>query len=273
MGIQSPSNAVCIIGGSGFYDFLHEPSKISINTPFDSKPVIIYRQQHEGKFLYFLPRHGGNHSIPPHKINFKANIFALHSLTIPRVIATSAVGSLRSSLKPGDYVLLDQFIDFVRPITFFDGNFSVELPQGTKISGVVHLDMTEPYCPEIRKVFSEVLKDDSSAHLRGTYATSMGPRFETPAEIKALQQMGADVVGMTNSSEAILCRELGICYSVIAVVTNLAAGLQKQLSHEEVLDIFKSRSTSLKQIFQEVIAHLPDHKGCSCAWYITNRIC
>lgn len=255
-----------IIGGSGFYDFLEEPTKISITTPFDSKPVTIYQKELGEKTLYFLPRHGGYHSIPPHKINFKANLFALHSLTIPRVIATSAVGSLRTSINPGDYVLLDQFIDFVRPLTFFDGDFSIELQKGITKSGVVHLDMSEPYCPEIRKVLSEVLKDDQNTHTTGTYATTMGPRFETPAEIKALQHMDADVVGMTNSSEAILCRELGICYSVIAVVTNMAAGLQKRLSHVEVLDIFNSRSTSLKQIFHEVITKLPEQRNCSCAW-------
>ncbi|MFX0123927.1 MAG: MTAP family purine nucleoside phosphorylase [Candidatus Hodarchaeota archaeon] len=258
----------CIIGGSGFYDFLEEPSKVSIATPFDSKPVIIYQQEFKEKTLYFLPRHGGHHSIPPHKINFKANIFALHSLAIPRVIATSAVGSLRTLINPGDYILLDQFIDFVRPITFFDGDFRVEFQEGIIKSGVVHLDMSEPYCPEIRKILSEVLKDDHNTHTAGTYATTMGPRFETPAEIKALQQMGADVVGMTNSSEAVLCRELGICYSVLAVVTNMAAGLQKQLSHGEVLDIFNSRAASLKQIFHEVITQVPKQRSCTCAWYI-----
>ncbi len=258
----------CVIGGSGFYEFLRKPSKISVSTPFDSKPVTIFQQEFEGKTLYFLPRHGGHHSIPPHKINFKANIFALHSLAIPRVIATSAVGSLRTSMTPGDYILLDQFIDFVRPITFFDGDFSIELQKGIIKSGVIHLDMSEPYCPEIRKILSKVLEDDHNTHTAGTYATSMGPRFETPAEIKALQQMGADIVGMTNSSEAILCRELGICYSVLAVVTNMAAGLQKELSHIEVLDIFNSRAASLKQIFHEAITQLPEQRNCTCAWYL-----
>jgi 5'-methylthioadenosine phosphorylase len=257
----------CIIGGSGFYDFLERPIELLITTPFDSKPVTIYQQEFEEKILYFLPRHGGHHSIPPHKINFKANIYALHSLAIPRVIATSAVGSLRSIINPGDYVILDQFIDFVRPVTFFDGDFSVEFKKGIVKSGVIHLDMSEPYCHEIRKTLSEVLKDDHDTHSAGTYATTMGPRFETPAEIKALQQMGADVVGMTNSSEAILCRELGICYSVLAVVTNLAAGLQKQLSHVEVLDIFNSRAASLKQIFHEAISQIPETRNCTCAWY------
>ncbi|MFX1516335.1 MAG: S-methyl-5'-thioadenosine phosphorylase [Promethearchaeota archaeon] len=261
-------NKICIIGGSGFYDFLKDPSELTITTPFDSKPVSIYQQEVEGKILYFLPRHGGHHSIPPHKINFKANIYALHSLAIPRVIATSAAGSLQTVMRPGDYVVLDQFIDFVRPITFFDGDFSIEFRDGIIKSGVIHLDMSEPYCPEIREVFSEVLKNDQNTHPKGTYATTMGPRFETPVEIKALQQMGVDLVGMTNSSEAILCRELGICYSVLAVVTNYAAGLQKQLSHGEVLDIFNSRAETLKQIFHEVITQIPEQRNCKCAWYI-----
>ncbi|MFX1285778.1 MAG: S-methyl-5'-thioadenosine phosphorylase [Promethearchaeota archaeon] len=263
----SSKASIAIIGGSGFYDFLENPSKLSVDTPFDSKPVVIYRQEQEENIIFFLPRHGGNHSIPPHRINFKANMYALHSLAIPRVIATSAVGSLHTSIKPGDYVLLDQFIDLVRPLTFFNGDFSVKFPQGTIISGVVHLDMTEPYCPEIRKILSVILENDLNTHIKGTYATTMGPRFETPAEIKALQHMGADVVGMTNSSEAILCRELGICYAVIAVVTNMAAGLQKVVTHNEVLDIFKSRSANLKKIFYKAIAQMPKQRGCSCSWY------
>ena len=261
----------CIIGGSGFYDFLQEPSELSVTTPFDSKPVLVYQQELEEKTLYFLPRHGRHHSIPPHKINFKANIFALHSLAIPRVIATSAAGSLQPLMSPGDYVLLDQFIDFVRPITFFDGDFNVEFREGIVKSGVIHLDMSEPYCPEIRKILSEVLKEDQNTHTKGTYATTMGPRFETPAEIKALQQMGADLVGMTNSSEAILCRELGICYSVLAVVTNFAAGLQKQLSHNEVLEIFNSRTENMKQIFLETISQMSEHRNCTCAWYMQQQ--
>lgn len=267
MDIQASSKAICIIGGSGFYDFLQEPSEISIDTPFDSEPVTVFHQQREGRELYFLPRHGTKHSVPPHKINFKANFFALHTLNISRVIATSAVGSLISSIQPGDYVILDQFIDFVRPLTFFDGDFSIEFPTGMTVSGVVHLDMTEPYCPEIRNSLLHVLKEDPRTHATGTYSTTNGPRFETPAEIKVLQLMGAHVVGMTNSSEAILARELGICYGVIAVVTNMAAGLQKQVSHNEVLEIFNERAAHLKQIFNEIISHLPEKRNCSCSWY------
>ncbi len=259
--------SICVIGGSGFYSFLKNPEEFTIPTPFSKTPVILYRETYGDKILYFLPRHGGNHSIPPHKINFKANIFALHSVGISRVIATSAVGSLIPSLKIGNYVLIDQFIDFVRPITFFDGDFTIELTNGLKLSGVVHVDMTEPYCPEIRDIAYQVLKKDNT-HYKGTYFTTMGPRFETPAEIEALRRLGATVVGMTNSSEAILCREIGICYAVIAVVTNMAAGLQTIVTHQEVLDIFKSRSNYLNTTIPKIILKLPDSKSCSCGAHI-----
>ncbi|MFX0084765.1 MAG: MTAP family purine nucleoside phosphorylase [Candidatus Hodarchaeota archaeon] len=259
--------SICVIGGSGFYSFLRNPAELTIPTPFSKTPVLLYRETYEDKILYFLPRHGGNHSIPPHKINFKANIFALHLVGVSRVIATSAVGSLIPSLKVGNYVLIDQFIDFIRPITFFDGDFTLEFANGLKLSGVVHVDMTKPYCSEIRDTAYQVLKNDNT-HYKGTYFTTMGPRFETSAEIKALQHLGATVVGMTNSSEAILCREIGICYGVIAVVTNMAAGLQTIVNQQEVLDIFKSRLNHLNTAIPEIILKLPDSKSCSCETHI-----
>lgn len=267
MNKENKRQSICIVGGSGFYDYLKNPQEVKIKTPFDSNPVTLYQESTGQNDVYFLPRHGGKHSIPPHKINYKANIYALHSIGISRVIATSAVGSLNPNIKPGDYVLIDQFIDFVRPITFFDGDFSIELPDGVKLSGVVHIDMTEPYCTEIRKEAKKILMN-ADVHVKGTYFTTMGPRFETPAEIKALQHLGASVVGMTNSSEAILCREIGICYGVIAVVTNFGAGLQTNVNQQEVLDIFDSRSIHLKTILPEIICNLPLSKSCSCAAHL-----
>jgi 5'-methylthioadenosine phosphorylase len=257
------SNPVCVIGGSGFYDLLSNPEELLISTPFDANPVTLYHESNDGKGIYFLPRHGGKHSIPPHRINFKANIYALHSLGISRVLATSAVGSLIPELKPGNYVLLDQFIDLVRPITFFDGDFKIKFRNGKVLSGVVHTDMSDPYCSEIRSIAYKLLKNDDT-HMGGTYVTAIGPRFETPAEIKAFKNLGASVVGMTNSSESILCREIGICYAVIAVVTNYGAGLQSSVNHQEVLDIFESRSIHLKKVIPEIISEIPAKKSCLC---------
>ncbi|MFX0206463.1 MAG: S-methyl-5'-thioadenosine phosphorylase, partial [Candidatus Hodarchaeota archaeon] len=124
------------------------------------------------------------------------------------------------------------------------------------------------YCTEIQEIFRKILKKIPNTHEKGTYVMSMGPRFETPAEIRAFQHMGADVVGMTNSSEAILCRELGICYGAMVVITNFAAGLQELVNHQEVLDIFASRTSQLKKIFHEVINLLPMKRSCLCASHV-----
>ncbi|MFW9823253.1 MAG: S-methyl-5'-thioadenosine phosphorylase [Candidatus Thorarchaeota archaeon] len=262
-----PSYKVCVVGGSGFYNFLPNAENIVVKTPFGE--VNLNYQDRYDYTVYFLPRHGGKHSIPPHRVNYKANVFALHSLGVQRVLATNAVGSLKKSLNPGDYVILDQFIDLVRPITFFEDGFEVYFPQGSKLSGVVHVDMTEPYCSDIRTTLINILQNIAGTHNSGTYVTTMGPRFETGAEIKVFQQLGADVVGMTNSSEAILCRELGICYGAIAVITNMAAGLQEYVDHQEVLDIFDSRSRQLNDIFNKVLNDLPREKSCTCKKHIS----
>jgi len=265
--LNQPIDKVCIIGGSGFYDLLPTPKEVVVTTPFDNIPVHILEQDIEGRRIYFLPRHGGKHSIPPHKINYKANIFALHKLDIKRVLSTNAVGSLNDTMRPGDYVILDDFIDFVFPLTFFEDGFEVCFNSGKRLSGVIHLDMSEPYCPEVRNSILKIIKT-KNRHSTGSYVRTMGPRFETKAEILALKRWGADVVGMTNPSEAILSRELGICYATIAVVTNYAAGLQKELSHQEVLDIFNSRLTELKSLFFNIIKNLPIEQGCNCAKHI-----
>lgn len=266
MNLLPNSKDICIIGGSGFYDFLPDADQKHIKTPFGQ--VTILFQEIKGNRVYFLQRHGGKHTIPPHKVNFKANIFALHVLGVKRVITSNAVGSLNELLNPGDYVILDQFIDLVRPITFFEDDFEVEFINGNKLSGVVHVDMTEPYCSDIRKILIKILRKIPGTHNQGTYITTMGPRFETPAEIKLYKQLGGDVVGMTNSSESILSRELGICYGTIAVVTNMAAGLQDYVNHQEVLDIFNSRLVQLKEIFYKVIDNIPIIKSCSCEKHI-----
>ncbi|MHA2106175.1 MAG: MTAP family purine nucleoside phosphorylase [Candidatus Hodarchaeales archaeon] len=263
------NEALCIIGGSGFYDFLPSPQEKFVETPFSTEAILLYHSVIKNRDVYFLPRHGKGHSIPPHRINFKANIYALHLLSVSRVLSTSAVGSVQTKINPGSYVLLDQFIDFIRPITFFEDDFSVKFPDGNELSGVIHTDMTNPYCTDLRHHISEVISKFSHSRLTGTYYCAAGPRFETPAEIKALQSMGADVVGMTNSSEAILCRELGICYSSIALVTNFAAGLQKVVNHQEVIDLFNQRAFELKKILNDVIKLVPIDKSCSCRSHIT----
>ena len=191
-----------VIGGSGFYKLfiLENQEKIEVETPFGNVELTV--GELEGLKIAFLPRHGEKHSVPPHLINYRANAYAMHLLGVRKVIATSAVGSLRRYILPGDIVVPDQIIDFTknRVYTFFDGNFKVELPTGEVRSGVYHVDVTEPYCEELRKIIIDVAeKRNMRVHPRGTYICTEGPRFETPAEISFFQMIGGDVVGMTNS--------------------------------------------------------------------------
>lgn len=260
------TSAIGILGGSGFYTFLPSPTLSYITTPFSSEPVTVFRQTLGQKIVYFIPRHGENHTIPPHKINFKANVFALYRLGVTRVLGTAAVGAINTQmLRIGDFVAVDQFIDFAQPITFFDGDFSIQKSNGLDLVGVMHLDMSEPYCPTLRTLLIELLKESPTSHTSGTYFRTIGPRFETPAEIQAIHKMGADLVGMTNPSEAILCRELGICYASISVVTNLAAGLQSELSQQEVIEIFQARQADLKELFLHTIERIDPNTPCTCA--------
>ena len=201
-------------------------------------------------------------------VNYKANIFALHQLGVSRVITTSAVGSLIKDIQPGSFILPDQFIDFTksRPKTFFDGKFEIVLHSGEKRSGVFHIDLTNPYCSDIRKVIMSVGKESKIAiHDRGVYVCTEGPRFETPAEINAFRILGGTLVGMTSVTECILARELGMCLSTICLVTNFAAGMQEKISLEEVYKEFEEKRMVLKTLVEKTLEQLtytPDKCDC-----------
>jgi 5'-methylthioadenosine phosphorylase len=196
-----------------------------------------------------LLRHGNRHSIPPHKVNYRANIMSAKKLGITHIIATSAVGSMKYGLKVGDFVVLDQFIDFTksRPSTFFE-----------KHGNVVHVDVSSPYsksvCNALIKSLQKLRKVNYSP--KGTYVCSEGPRYETAAEIKAYRKLGGDVVGMTSFPEVVLARELGIEYGTIAVVTNLAAGMQRNLNHSDVVIQMNKSSKIMKSIIDGAIANI-----------------
>jgi len=208
---------IAIIGGSGVYDpeMLKDIQDVTVQTEYGS--VTLKSGVHQKKKVFFLTRHGKEHVIPPHMVNYRANIKALKDLKVERILSTSAVGSLQKDMKPGDFVVLDQFIDFtkLRKYTFYDDE-------------VVHTDFTNPYCSQLRElILKAAFNLGISAHPKGTYVCTEGPRFETPAEIKMFAVLGADVVGMTNVPEVMLAREAKICYSSIATVTNFAAKTAK----------------------------------------------
>jgi len=249
---------LAIIGGTGVYDprILEDIREEVITTPYGQAMVRIGTYQ--GEPVAFMARHGVNHSVPPHLINYRANIYALKMLGVERVIATTAVGSCNRNMKPGDFVVVDQFLDFTkgRVCTFFEGGEA----------GVVHTDVTEPYCPEIRSVLIDAAREAGiSVHPAGTYVCTEGPRFETAAEIRMFGQLGGDVVGMTNVPECVLAREAGLCYATVSMVTNFGAGISPTaLTHEEVLEVMAANSENLKKLLFATLKQIPAARGCAC---------
>ncbi|MFQ6075423.1 MAG: S-methyl-5'-thioinosine phosphorylase, partial [Candidatus Bathyarchaeia archaeon] len=198
-----------IIGGTGLESLLPEGTKTRVGTPYGPTPPITLARI-GGREVAFLPRHGERHTHAPHRINYRANIWALHTLGVERVLATSAVGGINVEYSPGDLVIPDDFIDFTkhRALTFYD-----EAP-------VTHIDMTEAYCPELRRILIEAAKERrAGVWERGVYACTEGPRFETPAEIRMLRALGCDVVGMTGFPEVVLAREVETCYATLCYVS------------------------------------------------------
>lgn len=240
-----------IIGGTGFYsvELFGEATPIQVHTEYGD--VTLLKGNYQGTEIAFLPRHGMNHDRLAFEITHHANMMAFHQLGVKRVITTVAAGGLNTEYKSGDFVLLDQFINFhTRHYTY--GKYS--------------LDMTEPYCSELRQIFMEQAKKlGYSLYPTGTYMSVDGPRYETTAEIRAYKALGADVVGMTNAPEATLARELGICYSAVVIITNLAAGLSSDepdlKTHSNAV---KANSDKLQKLLCSVAAAIPEERHCRC---------
>jgi len=249
---------LAIIGGSGVYDqtILDNEREITVDTKYGG--VLMTEGSYKGRKVFFMARHGGEHSVPPHKVNYRANIAALKKLDVDTVIATAAVGSINQIMPPGCRVVIDQFIDFTsqRALTFYDG----------ENGPVAHVDFTEPYCPEIRAAILKAGRDLSQELIDGgCYVCTDGPRFETPAEIKMFKHWGGDLVGMTNVPEVVLAREAGLCYATIALSTNFAAGISETvLTHEEVMEQMNSFKLELEQLFAGSIQNIRPERSCQC---------
>ncbi|MCL0081071.1 S-methyl-5'-thioadenosine phosphorylase [Peptococcaceae bacterium] len=249
---------LAIIGGTGVYnpDLLANERDISVSTPYGD--ITVKSGDYQGQQIIFMNRHGAGHSVPPHLVNYRANIAGLKKLGVKNILATAAVGSLNPEMKPGDFVLVDQFLDFTkcRQHTFFEGGEQ----------GVVHVDVTDPYCPQLRRSLAQSAgKLNLPVHQGGVYVTTEGPRYETPAEIKMYRQFGGDLVGMTGVPEVVLAREAAICYAVICMVTNQAAGISPTpLTHQEVLDIMAQNAENMRSLLLTTIAGLTPDQQCAC---------
>ena len=239
---------IAIIGGTGVELSTHAALQKLHDEVVETRwgKALITRATLREKEVLFLHRHTdpatGKRHVPPHKINYRANIAALKRLGATSIFASTAVGSLRENWKAGTLVLLDQFIDFTtnRDKTFFDGR-------------AVHIDVTQPYCPRAREYLSRAAKRLTlELQPEGTYFCADGPRFETPAEIRAFKSWGADVVGMTGVPEVVLAREAEIAYAGVSIVTNLATGISSSpLTQAEVLDAMKVALPRVVDLFLE----------------------
>jgi len=245
---------VALIGGTGLEDLLEEAKKIRIGTPYGLPPPISIGEI-DGKPLAFLPRHGVHHSIPPHKVNYQANVYALHQIGVERIIATNAVGAINAKFRPGNLVVPHDLVDFtkLRRFTFYDD------------TPVTHIDMSQPYCPDVRRFLIEAAREYSvRVWDQAVLVCTEGPRYETPAEIEMFRRLGCDAVGMTGAPEAVLARELEMCYATLCFVSNMAAGMQKGLTVSEVAEVAKKRMPVIRQILRETIKNLPEDRSCHC---------
>jgi len=253
---------IAVIGGTGFEKLFASLEKIVAGTPYGIPPPIFMGEIND-KNVVFLPRHGPEHTVPPHKVNYRANIYALHQLGVERILAVNAVGAINRDFKPGDIVVPHDFADFTkqRPMTFYDG------------PPVTHVDLSQPYCPELREKLIHCAEGlGLKVWNRAVLVCTEGPRFETPAEIEMFRRLGFDIVGMTGVPEAVLARELEICYAAVCFVSNMAAGMQEHLTPKEVYEVSMKVQPKIEQLLIETIKALPaEREGkCPCAKALKN---
>ncbi len=252
-----------IIGGSGLYGltgFTHLKEE-SVSTPCgepSGRYLVAGPADGAGPQLVFLPRHGANHQIPPHKVNYRANIWGMRSLGVERIVGVNAVGGIDPGLSPGSIVLPDQAMDFTqgaRESTFYDGQ------------DVVHIDFTDPYCPEMRMALMKAAQAKAIALTpEATYVCVNGPRLESRAEIEFFRRAGGRVVGMTGMPEAALARELQICYAAVCVVTNFAAGVSAagKLTATEVVETMAKSTETVMTLLKAAFSLMPEQRNCPC---------
>ncbi|MCX7760173.1 MAG: S-methyl-5'-thioadenosine phosphorylase [Hydrogenothermaceae bacterium] len=267
-----------IIGGSGLYNIegIKVLEEVKVETPFGEPSDSYIVAEYKDKKVIFLPRHGRGHKFPPHLINFRANIWGFRKLGVNRILSVSAVGGINPNFNPGDFVISDNFVDFTksRIQTFYEGiyskdsdtNYQDEVEEYLNTKRVVHIDVTEPFCPIMRESLIKACRENGSKfHEKGVYVATEGPRLETKAEIKMFSNMGFDIVGMTLVPEVVLARELKIHFGSISIVTNLAAGIsENRLTSDEVVEMMHKKNEEIKQVILKFLDILPDNFNCQC---------
>lgn len=256
-----PTADIGVFGGSGFYSFVEGLTSHEVTTPYGSPSAPVSTGELAGRTIAFIPRHGPHHELPPHVINYRANLWAFRELGVSRVLAPSAAGSLQPHIHPGDVVVCDQLVDRTsgRPQTFYDGPLSV------------HVSWADPYCPELRPIACDAAREAGmQAHAKGTVVVVQGPRFSTRAESLYYQRQGWEVINMTQYPEAYLARELEMCYVNLSLITDYDVGLEgrpdiEPVTMAEALRVFGENIPRLRQTLIELIGRIPEPRRCDCA--------
>ena len=247
-----------IIGGTGIYDpgLLDDIKELSIETPYGAPSEKITVGQYNGKKVAFIPRHGKKHTILPHMINYRANIWALKELGVKRIVSPSAVGSLKEDLPPGSFVLPSQFVDFTKTR---NGSFA-------KNGDVFHISTADPFCPQMEDVILEAAKKTGlKMHTGKSYVCIEGPRFSTRAESNFFRTaVNADIIGMTLAPECQLAREAQICYTSISTVTDYDVWADKPVTTKEVIETLNKNAESIKKLLANMLEIIPKTYSCVC---------
>jgi 5'-methylthioadenosine phosphorylase len=248
-----------VFGGSGFYSFLEDVEEIEIETPYGKPSAAISVGEIGGMRAAFLPRHGAKHELPPHMINYRANLWAMKEVGVRRIIGPCASGALKPELELGEFVVCDQFVDRTsgRTDTFYDG------PETT------HVSAADPYCPDLRALLVETARElGIPVRDGGTVVVIQGPRFSTRSESRWFQDAGWDMINMTAYPEGYLARELELCYANISMVTDHDVGVEgaEPVSHETVVKVFDENNAKLRELLFAVIPRIPEQPaGHLCA--------
>lgn len=248
---MSRSAEIGVFGGSGFYSLLENVTEVKVDTPYGPPSDAIMLAEVAGRRVAFLPRHGRHHTIPPHRINYRANVWAMRRLGVQAVISPCAAGSLQAHVKPGDFVVCDQFVDRTagRADTFFDGPI------------VSHVSPAETYDPVLRKLAVETIRSHGiECHDRGTVVVIQGPRFSTKAESKWFTDAGWEVINMTQYPEAYLCREMGMAVVNISLITDYDCGVvagEEAVTAQSVLEVFQRNAERIRQVVLDLVGRFP----------------
>jgi 5'-methylthioadenosine phosphorylase len=247
-----------VFGGSGFYSFLEGTETVHVETPYGEPSAPPVLGEVGGRRVAFIPRHGLKHEFPPHRIPYKANLWAMKELGVRRIVGPNACGSLRADVAPGHFVICDQLVDRThdRPNTFYDGPVTT------------HISFADPYCPTMRAAaIEEGRRLSIPLHDRGTVVVIEGPRFSTRAESAWFKDSGWEVINMTQYPEAVLARELEICYANISLITDYDVGVEDvpPVTHEEVIRVFEDNNARLRDLLFALIPALPAERDCPCA--------